>query len=135
MSDVIEQCEHAYPHTRHKVWRGGGSGYARCPGVDIPEGARHHKPAVRRLVLNQLREIARRTHWLISDWNVDAMMRNPRGQDERPRKVEEYPENSLKAWRELRSDCDDLIGQLAALRQAADEAAMYVAVNTEESKP
>jgi hypothetical protein len=135
MSDLIEQCEYAYPHTRHKRWLGGGHGYARCPGVDIPEGARHHKPSVRRLILTRLREVSKQAHWMIGDWNVDALMRNGSGQYERPRRIEEYPENSLKAWRELRADCDQLIAQLSALRQAADEAAMYVAVNTEESKP
>lgn len=135
MSDLIEQCEHTYPHTRHKRWLGGGNGFARCPGVKIPEGARQYKPSTRRYILARLREVSQRVHWTIGDWNVDGVMRDGRGADfERPRRVEEYPENNLKAWRELRADCDYLIAQLAELRQAADEAAMYVAVNTEEKR-
>lgn len=130
-----EACQHAYPHGAHRYqnprWNGGGLAGAldepyqlRCPGVR--GGRRHFKPAVRREILHQLRESSRYLQFCVREWAVDGRVFDFSSSSERsamrPRMLEEYPENSVKAWSELASDLDTLISRLSSVRELANDA-------------
>lgn len=119
MTSSTRACEHTYPHLPHKQWRGMDGGMTRCPGVKVPASSRLFKPATRRMVLTDLRAVHRWISYLITDWNVDSRVYRS-GVAERPRRVDEYPENSTAAWGKLHADLDTAIASLSALREQVE---------------
>lgn len=117
------QCEYAYPHAAHKVY---GPPITRCPGVRVPDELRHYTPGSRRNVLTRLRRISAIVHHLVNSWNVTGLTYVGNGFAERPRRVEEYPENSAEHWFELARYCDATAARLTSLAKEARDAARHV---------
>ena len=128
-----EPCGHEYPHAPHShrnpAWGKVGSDEPyklRCPGIKVPDSARHYAPGVRRAVLADLRKASKYLSFSITDWAVDSRVWESATRTERPRRIEEYPENSRKAWSELSTDLDTLISALSRVRTVATQAAEHL---------
>lgn len=108
-----EPCDVDYAHTSHRTLVSAGDGmyWQRCPGIRPEPGERFTPPAIRSLAVKYLRALSADVHGLISRWSVDSSVYDD---GPRPRKMEEYPENSLEAW-------DGLINHLATMEREVRE--------------
>lgn len=126
-----EQCPHTYPHVAHKEWHyrpeSEGPRQTRCPGVKIPVGLRVFKPGARRAICDDLRMVGKRLGWMVSDWSVSGTTHTARETTDRPRRIDEYPENSAAAWSELHGDLDTTIALLSDLRERVWDAGRIAA--------
>jgi hypothetical protein len=115
-------CQHTYPHVRHSMWLDEpgptGSRVAHCPGVKLTADMRTMPASVRRETLAALRSLRGYVGWMVNHWNVDSLI-HVDGRAERPRKIDEYPENSAAAWSALERDARYMARKFTALADAA----------------
>lgn len=135
MTTQQRPCPVDYPHAAHgylnEEWGGSRTDEPyklRCPGLHLDQvkALRVFPISVRREVLRQLRAANRYLAWQITDWAVSGTVHAGPARTsrfERPRKVEEWPENSRESWTDLADRAQvlaDMFGRLA--RDARDNA-------------
>ena len=108
-------CDVAYPHLAHD-WRA-PAGWSRCPGIRIDPMTRANAVTTRRHVVAELRSIKGMIGLKISRWAISGVEYD--GNRLVPRRVDEFPENSVDAWQALARTCRDSIADLQALQTYA----------------
>lgn len=112
-----ELCPAAYPHLGHH-WRNAARQWARCPGRRIDSDTRARLVTTRHIVLRELRQTKERLARRIAQWDCTGTMIE--GDEWVPRRVDEFPENSIDAWTRLIDTVTHAAEELRALRLYAE---------------
>lgn len=112
-----ESCEYTYPHVPHiRTF----TGDLRCPGVAVAPGMRAMPAKSRQQALDYLRSARASIGVLVNVWNASATELSFTGEEHRPKRVDEMPENDPRDWSRLAAEAAKLAQHFARIAKWAD---------------